>query len=243
MRELIRHIIQKHVSQLFEQRLGKDEFIKRANNIHGDRYDYSEVEYVNNQTPVKIYCREHGLFNQRPANHIQGKQGCPKCGLKKLKTSQNMTEDEFLTLAEIQYGNEFNYSEVKFIDNNTKVKIICPKHGPFLQTPRRFLKGINCQKCALEKSAKNRTFWTKEEIIKEIPKHNSISEFQKNAIGAYVAAVKNGWWEEMKKNFVLKKNLIIQPSLSTAVCKSFIVLTKTKAQDCPLLPFPDIKCT
>lgn len=59
-------------------------FIKKARQIHGDRYDYSKVEYVNANTKVCIICPEHGEFWQRPDDHLQG-QGCPVCNSSKLE--------------------------------------------------------------------------------------------------------------------------------------------------------------
>lgn len=68
------------------KRRTKDEFIRRAKEIHGDKYDYSKVEYVNNTTKVCIICPVHGEFWQYPNNHINQQQGCAKCfheGIKK----------------------------------------------------------------------------------------------------------------------------------------------------------------
>ena len=62
----------------------KDDFLSDCKKTHGDRYDYSLIEYVNTQTIVKIICKEHGFFEQKPNNHINQKQGCPSCsGVKK----------------------------------------------------------------------------------------------------------------------------------------------------------------
>jgi tRNA1(Val) A37 N6-methylase TrmN6 len=59
-------------------RLTKDAFIERAKSVHGDKYDYSKVEYVNTKTHVIIICPEHGEFLQKPEKHMIGR-GCPKC--------------------------------------------------------------------------------------------------------------------------------------------------------------------
>ena len=59
-------------------KISTKEFIQKAQAVHGDRYDYSKVEYVNAQTNVCIICRLHGEFWQRPSHHINGR-GCPKC--------------------------------------------------------------------------------------------------------------------------------------------------------------------
>lgn len=53
-------------------------FIEKARNIHGDKYDYSKVEYINYTTKVCIICPEHGEFHQTPTMHLRG-YGCPKC--------------------------------------------------------------------------------------------------------------------------------------------------------------------
>lgn len=57
-----------------------EEFVKNAVNIHGKKYDYSKVNYVNMGTDVTIICNKHGPFQQRPSNHIHLKNGCPSCG-------------------------------------------------------------------------------------------------------------------------------------------------------------------
>ena len=62
------------------KKLTKEEFIKKAREKHGDKYDYSNVDYKYNKTKVCIICPEHGEFLQKPTYHIQG-QGCPKCNL------------------------------------------------------------------------------------------------------------------------------------------------------------------
>lgn len=62
------------------QRSSIDEFIKKARLIHGDKYDYSECNYVSNKTKVLIKCSKHGLFNQTPHDHLSG-NGCPKCAV------------------------------------------------------------------------------------------------------------------------------------------------------------------
>ena len=68
------------------KRSSKEEFIKRANEKHGDKYNYSKVDYVNNQAKVCIICPEHGEFWQTPNSHLNG-VGCPKCNLSHLERS------------------------------------------------------------------------------------------------------------------------------------------------------------
>lgn len=85
--------------------LGQEEFIKRARKIHGDKYDYSKVKYVNGQTKVTIICPIHGEFQQTAERHILG-QGCKLCKESKLERSTDL----FLTNNNIQFEREKRFS-------------------------------------------------------------------------------------------------------------------------------------
>jgi len=61
------------------RKLTTEEFIERAKKIHGDKYDYSEVNYINAKIKVEIICKIHGHFFKNPFDHLSG-QGCPLCG-------------------------------------------------------------------------------------------------------------------------------------------------------------------
>ena len=124
-----------------KQRDNTKNFIKKAKEIHGDKYDYSKVEYVNRFTKVCIICPEHGEFWQTPSNHLGG-HGCDKCG----GTATNSLED-FITKANAVHDNKYDYSKVKYTNNSTKVCIICPEHGEFWQTPDKHLQRKGCPKC------------------------------------------------------------------------------------------------
>lgn len=67
------------------KKITQEEFIKRLREIHGDKYDYSKVEYVNLKTPVCIICPEHGEFWQKPTVHVHQKCGCPACNESRLE--------------------------------------------------------------------------------------------------------------------------------------------------------------
>lgn len=59
-------------------KLNNDIFIEKSKKIHGDKYDYSMVNYIGTNKCVKIICKKHGIFNQIPNSHLNGK-GCPIC--------------------------------------------------------------------------------------------------------------------------------------------------------------------
>lgn len=120
-----------------------EEFIKKAYVIHGDKYDYSNVNYINSKTKVCIICPEHGEFWQTPSHHLSG-EGCRKCtNVKKHKT----TED-WINQAKLIHNNRYNYSKSNYINSSTKITIICPIHGEFKQLPFNHLQGHGCPKCS-----------------------------------------------------------------------------------------------
>ena len=131
------------------KKLTKDEFIKKANKIHKDKYDYSKVDYVNSNTKVCIICPEHGEFWQAAGNHTQG-QGCQKCGFEKNRKSFSLTTEDFIKKANEVHNGKYNYDKVEYKNANTKVCIICSEHdhGEFWQRPSQHLMGQGCPKCA-----------------------------------------------------------------------------------------------
>ena len=123
------------------------DFISRAREVHGDRYDYSKLVYVSATTPITIICPEHGEFQQRPVNHTMGR-GCRDCA-----GNKPLTVSKFIERANATHHNRYDYSQVAFEGVENKVTIICPEHGPFEQRIMVHLKGFNCPKCGREQVA------------------------------------------------------------------------------------------
>lgn len=153
-----------------KQRHKKDEFIEKAKQVHGDKYDYSNVEYVNSKIPVKIFCKKHEkYFFQAPYNHVSG-QGCPQCAIEKNVSKSKIGTDNFIKRAQNIHGDKYDYSKVNYINRNTKVNIHCNICGKdFEQTPAIHLSGHGCPYCANEKT-RQRLLLTKEEFIKKAKK-------------------------------------------------------------------------
>lgn len=130
-------------------------FIKKAQQIHGSRYDYSHVEYVNAKTKVEIICPDHGPFMQTPDKHTgRDKCGCPMCA-----GNRPGSTESFVKSARRVHGDVYDYSMVAYNGNKTKVEIICPVHGAFWQTPSNHLSGRGCAECA------NNTMLTKSAFV------------------------------------------------------------------------------
>ncbi len=119
-----------------------DEFIENAKLIHGDRYNYSKVDYKYSNENVIITCKVHGDFLQRPGNHINSKQGCSKCAGNINKSSQ-----EFIEEAIKIHGDKYDYSKVDYKCANAKIIITCKIHGDFEQKPYCHLNGNGCNMC------------------------------------------------------------------------------------------------
>lgn len=134
--------------------LTNDEFIRRSKKKHGDKYDYSLVQYENTHTKVSILCLEHGSFNQYPHKHIMG-EGCVKC----YHSSLYLDNNSFIERAKKIHSDKYDYSLVDYKNSKDKIKIICPKHGIFLQSPVHHLLGCGCPENHISKG---------EESIKKI---------------------------------------------------------------------------
>lgn len=129
------------------KRSTNEEFIEKARKVHGDKYDYSKVEYKNARTKVCIICKKHGEFWQTPDHHLRGK-GCRKCAEEKSSINLRSTTEEFVKRAREVYGDKYDYSKVNYKKSHIKVCIICPVHGEFWQSPINHLLGCECHKCA-----------------------------------------------------------------------------------------------
>ena len=132
---------------------GREKFIEKAKKVHNDKYDYSKVNYVNARTKVCIICPEHGEFWQEPFVHIVSKYGCPKCGKKAASTNEALSTEDFIEKAKQIHGGKYDYSEAQYKASKSLIKIICPKHGEFWQTPDSHLHGSGCQRCSNVKSS------------------------------------------------------------------------------------------
>ena len=209
-----------------------EEFINNARQIHGDKYDYSKVEYKNNRTKICIICPEHGEFWQTPHNHLKG-QGCMKCKLKEQGKRLKYTTEKFIEKAYKVHGNKYDYSKVNYIDSHTKVCIICPEHGEFWQKPDNHLNGWGCKKCGLKISGEKQTLTTKEfiERAKEVhgdkydyskveyknyktkiciicPKHGEFWQLPGNHLNGWGCSIcSESHLEKEMRNYLLKNNI------------------------------------
>lgn len=128
-----------------------ESFIKKAINVHGNKYDYSKVNYVNTHTRVCIICHIHGEFWQTPNDHISG-AGCLKCAINNNANLHRIGEKEFIKRASKIHNNKYEYVDIEYINEKNKATIVCPIHGIFTQRIEDHLQGCGCPSCAKQKS-------------------------------------------------------------------------------------------
>ena len=149
-----------------------NEFIKKAILIHGDKYNYSKVNYINSLTKIKIICKEHEEFEQQPSSHLAGR-GCNKCADILRIESKTYSQEEFIKHAIIKHGDNYDYSKVKYTKSNIPIVILCKIHGMYEQMPFTHLAGSGCSICGINNSAKSRSYTREEFIEKSIIKHDN----------------------------------------------------------------------
>ena len=139
------------------RKLDRYEFIWKSIQRHGYTYDYREVNYIDSDTYVKIYCDKHKkYFEITPKNHLRGKK-CKLCaneiGAEKRKIPKEINIKKAQNIHRNEDGTpKYDYSLINQDGTNFIAKIICPKHGIFEQNFHVHLSGFGCQMCARERT-------------------------------------------------------------------------------------------
>ena len=145
-----KNLLIKGKTKFISKAVDKTEFIKSVfKEIHGDRFDYSNVIYKGSSTLVDIICQAHGVFKQTPSNH-RIYSGCPKCGKELEYVNKADTQEEFLKKVYKIHQDKYDYSLSKYKNSITSIDVICPKHGVFKIKPTSLMNGCGCTKCGYE---------------------------------------------------------------------------------------------
>lgn len=152
-----------------------NDFIENAKKVHGDKYDYSKVEYKRSNQKVCIICPEHGEFWQTPSSHLSG-CGCKKCSLKK---ENKYTTETFINEVKKIHGDKYDYSKVEYNGCDEYVVVVCPEHGEFKIKARHLIHGTGCKKCGIEKRSFERLSNSKEFIEKAKQIHGDKYDYSK----------------------------------------------------------------
>lgn len=158
---------------------GKDLWVLQAKATHGDKFDYSKVEYRSANHSVTIVCPEHGQFQQTAKLHLTGK-GCPKCSHSRRGEQSRKTTASFVSEAKAVHGEKYDYASAAYRGNKKKVVIICKQHGAFEQTPNAHLRGSGCPKCASTVTGKNRALGLQGLSERSLEKFGDAYDFSEN---------------------------------------------------------------
>lgn len=161
-----------------KEKIDTKRFIKKSREVHGDKYDYSKVDYKHSKIPVKILCKIHGYYNQMPVNHLQG-SGCPKCG-----STYRLDVEEFVKKARRVHGDLYNYSNVEYKNSKTPIKIFCKIHGYFSQIPAAHLQGHGCPKCNHGFSSDSKLSLLSDSDVEHLSTHQLIELIGQNLLPA-----------------------------------------------------------
>jgi len=165
------------------KKLTTKEFIQKAQYAHGNKYDYSKVNYKGIFNKITIICPIHGEFLQRPNNHINKKQGCAKCSPENEKWKEKYNNKNFIKRAIKIHGNKYCYNKIIYKNAHTPIIIICKIHGNFQQMPYSHLNGNGCQKCSKEKSSYNQRMRLENFTKKSIKIHNNKYNYKNTIYG------------------------------------------------------------
>ena len=149
---------------------GYNNFLTKARQAHGDRYDYSKVNYISSRNKVEIICRKHGSFLQTPTIHVRG-VNCPSCALE----SDRLNTQIFIERANAIHDNQYNYDKTVYTVGSENVIIGCYKHGYWSQRALSHLAGNGCLKCNQERQLLGKDKF----IEKAISVHGNIYDYSK----------------------------------------------------------------
>ena len=121
--------------------------LKKAKDVHGNKYDYSRVIFTNMNDKVEIICPLHGSFFTDLYSHTARETNCPKCAIE----NGRHTTESFVKKALAIHGDLYDYSKSIYTTGDAIITIICKKHGEFTQRAMSHLAGCVCRKCFIEK--------------------------------------------------------------------------------------------
>lgn len=135
------------IDKKYDRIITKEIFLDRCIKKYGDRFDYSNINYVNRLTPIKIICKKHGEFEVTPKQHLSS-CGCPGCCKENRAKGRTLSKEFWINECIKKHGNKYDYSKVNYTNGNAYVEIVCPKHGSFFQKASNHRYGNGCPKCA-----------------------------------------------------------------------------------------------
>ena len=159
--------------------LTTEEVIARAKFAHGNKYDYSKVFYTSSN-PIIVICPIHGEFIISVDKHVNAKQGCSKCRGRNIGIQQTKSFNSFVEEANRIHNDKYTYLEEGFVTRKSKIKIICPIHGEFIQQCSSHLNKRGCPRCSLISQGSSKSDDIYSFILKSKNKHNDKYDYSKS---------------------------------------------------------------
>ena len=136
------------VKRGLKTRSNTEVFIKSSKEKHGDRYDYSQVEYVKSDEPVRIRCTVHDSWlNVTPNFHLNSAGGCVECANEATSARCRKTTEQFIKDAQLIHGERYSYDRSVYKTVSEKIEIKCREHGYFWQIAGSHTQGQGCPSC------------------------------------------------------------------------------------------------
>lgn len=202
-----------------------EEYVARAREVHGDKYEYKELYYnaVQKRWFLKILCAVHGIFDKKVGNHITNKQGCPSCTRKYV-----LTQADFLERCKSKHGNRYSYDKAVYVNNTSNVIITCTIHGDFSMTPKNHTQhGQVCPQCSINAKLTTTSLVEKLEVLRGDIYDYSKVEYQGAEIEVILICKTHGEFSALAHNLLDKR---------TEICchrcrKSKVLCTKDFIED------------
>jgi hypothetical protein len=164
------------------KKLSTSDFISNSISVHGDKYDYSKSEYTHSRVPIIIICKEHGEYIKTPHEHITLKRGCTKCFFDRKRNKLS----NFIDKSRKIHGDKYDYTKVEYVNNLSRIRIVCPKHGEFIQRAGHHMSGRGCPPC----SDDNQSYTTEQFINKSMEAHGNLYDYSKSIYRNWKSGVK-----------------------------------------------------
>lgn len=186
------------------KKLTQEEFINKAKEIHGNKYDYSKTKYISSGSKIKYICKIHGLCEQKANDHLSGR-GCKKCGLANGNKKKKLTQEEAVKKIKEIHGDKYDCSKMKFKNVSEKICLICKKHGEFWVRPDMVFLGRGCPKCGKTKNLTTEEFIDKAKEIHGDKYDYSLVDYKNNCTKIKIICPEHGVFEQTPHQHINQK--------------------------------------
>ena len=128
-------------------KIATDKFLIKANNLNSNKYSYNMNTYLGSKNNMEITCPIHGMFLQRPSDHIQGQQ-CPKCASESGKNKITMKHDEFIKKVKELHSDKLDFTNSIYTSPNSDIEFSCIEHCNLEAKASTLLRGHGCYICS-----------------------------------------------------------------------------------------------